>query len=76
MEGAVFAETIPFTETRLYVKNVMANATYYAHNFSQTVQSLKQRLGIVGPRQEDKGTPAADALDLVMSERLSVNGER
>jgi soluble lytic murein transglycosylase len=76
MEGAVFAETIPFTETRLYVKNVMANATYYAHNFSQTVQSLKQRLGMVGPRQEDKGVPAADALDLVMSERLPVNGER
>ena len=76
MEGAVFAETIPFTETRRYVKNVMANATYYAHNFGQTVQSLKQRLGVVGPRQEDKGAPTADALDLVMSERLLVNGER
>ena len=76
MEGAVFAETIPFTETRLYVKNVMANATYYAHSFSQQVQSLRQRLGVVGPRQGDKGAPVADALDLVMSERLSVNGER
>jgi len=76
MEGAVFAETIPFTETRLYVKNVMANATYYAHSFSQQVQSLKLRLGMVGPRQEDKGVPATDALDLVMSERLSVTGER
>ena len=30
VEGAVFAETIPFTETRLYVKNVLSNATYYA----------------------------------------------
>jgi soluble lytic murein transglycosylase len=76
MEGAVFAETIPFTETRLYVKNVMANATYYAHSFSQQVQSLKLRLGMVGPRQEDTGAPATDALDLVMSRRLSVNGER
>ena len=76
MEGAVFAETIPFTETRLYVKNVMANATYYAHSFSQQVQSLKLRLGMVGPRQEDKGAPVADALDLVISEKLSVNGER
>jgi soluble lytic murein transglycosylase len=76
MEGAVFAETIPFTETRLYVKNVMANATYYAHSFSQQVQSLKQRLGVVGPRQGDKGAPVADALDLVISEKLSVNGER
>ena len=76
MEGAVFAETIPFTETRLYVKNVMANATYYAHNFSQQVQSLKQRLGVVGPRQADKEAPVADALDLVMSDRLSVDGQR
>jgi soluble lytic murein transglycosylase len=48
MEGAVFAETIPFTETRIYVKNVMANATYYAHTFSLPLQSLRQRLGIVG----------------------------
>ena len=76
MEGAVFAETIPFTETRLYVKNVMANATYYAHSFSQQVQSLKQRLGMVGPRQEDTGALATDALDLAVSERLLVNGER
>jgi soluble lytic murein transglycosylase len=76
MEGAVFAETIPFTETRLYVKNVMANATYYAHSFSQQVQSLKLRLGTVGPRQEDTEALATDALDLVMSRRLSGDGER
>lgn len=50
MEGAIYAETIPFSETRDYVKQVMANATYYAHNFSRQVQSLKQRLGVVEPR--------------------------
>jgi len=76
MEGAVFAETIPFTETRLYVKNVMANATYYAHNFSQRLQSLKQRLGTVGPLQEGDGAPADDALELVMSDRLSAEADR
>jgi len=76
MEGAAFAETIPFTETRLYVKNVMANATYYAHSFSQRLQSLKQRLGIVGPLQESDGAPDTDALELVMSERLSVGADR
>jgi soluble lytic murein transglycosylase len=76
MEGAVFAETIPFTETRLYVKNVMANATYYAHNFSQQLQSLKQRLGTVGPQSAAEGAPEADALELLMSDRLSGNGER
>jgi soluble lytic murein transglycosylase len=76
MEGAVFAETIPFTETRLYVKNVMANSTYYAHSFSQQLQSLKQRLGMVGPQPTIEGEPEADALGLVMSDRLSGNGER
>ena len=50
IEGAVYAETIPFNETRDYVKKVMSNATYYAHTFGQQVQSLKQRLGIIGPR--------------------------
>ena len=53
MEGAVYAETIPFTETREYVKHVMANTSYYAHAFSQELQSLKRRLGIIGPRQFD-----------------------
>jgi soluble lytic murein transglycosylase len=51
MEGAIFAETIPFNETRDYVKKVMSNASYYAHNFSQQVQSLRQRIGVIGPRQ-------------------------
>jgi len=50
MEGAIFAETIPFTETRVYVKNVMANATNYAALFENKPQSLKARLGQVSPR--------------------------
>ncbi len=49
VEGAIFAETIPFTETRLYVKNVMSNATYYAMMFTGRPQSLKKRLGTVSP---------------------------
>src|SRR5690606_21274169 len=49
VEGAIFAETIPFTETRLYVKNVMSNATYYAMMFTGQPQSLKARLGTVSP---------------------------
>lgn len=48
-EGAIFAETIPFTETRLYVKNVLSNATYYSMVFSGQPQSLKQRLGTINP---------------------------
>lgn len=49
VEGAIFAETIPFTETRLYVKNVLSNAVYYAAMFSSQPQSLKERLGTVAP---------------------------
>lgn len=50
VEGAIFAETIPFSETRGYVKNVMANATWYAAHFDNRPQSLKARLGTVAPR--------------------------
>ncbi len=50
VEGAIFAETIPFSETRGYVKNVLANATWYAAHFENRPQSLKARLGAVAPR--------------------------
>lgn len=50
MEGAIFVETIPFTETRGYVRNVMANATNYAAVFDGKPQSLKARLGTISPR--------------------------
>jgi len=60
IEGAIYAETIPFDETRLYVKQVMANTTYYAHNFSQELQSLKQRLGIIRERDGDEEKPLGD----------------
>ena len=50
MEGAVFAESIPYLETRVYVKNVMANATNYAALFDKKPQSLKARLGRITPR--------------------------
>lgn len=49
VEGAIFAETIPFSETRGYVKNVLANATWYAALFENKPQSLKARLGKVSP---------------------------
>jgi soluble lytic murein transglycosylase len=76
MEGAVFAETIPFTETRLYVKNVMANATYYAHTFSQQLQSLKQRLGTVGPQGGDEAASGTGALGLLMSSDMATDSGR
>ncbi|MCH8617580.1 lytic transglycosylase domain-containing protein [Undibacterium sp. TS12] len=57
VEGAIFAETIPFNETRGYVKNVLSNATYYAALFEKKPQSLKTRLGTVVPKGMTAGDP-------------------
>jgi soluble lytic murein transglycosylase len=50
VEGAIFAETIPFNETRGYVKAVLANANYYSVLNSNKTPSLKQVLGTVSPK--------------------------
>ena len=47
LEGAIYIETIPFTETREYVKKVMNNTLYYARLFHQSSLSLRDRLGTV-----------------------------
>jgi soluble lytic murein transglycosylase len=49
VEGAIFAEAIPFQETRDYVKNVLSNTVYYAALFEGRPQSLKARLGYIAP---------------------------
>lgn len=49
-EGAIFAETIPFNETRTYVKNVLSNANYYSSVMNGQTPSLKQRLGVISPK--------------------------
>lgn len=49
VEGAIFAETIPFGETRDYVKKVMANTVYYAAVLGGRELPLKTRLGMVAP---------------------------
>lgn len=48
VEGAIYAETIPFPETRDYVKKVMSNAVYYALVFNAPHASLKARMGVIG----------------------------
>jgi len=47
IEGAIYIETIPFTETRQYVKKVMANTVYYAALMGGEPRTLKSRLGII-----------------------------
>ncbi|HRP65298.1 MAG TPA: transglycosylase SLT domain-containing protein [Thauera sp.] len=49
LEGAIYAETIPFDETRDYVKKVLANAVVYAAMLEGQPQSLKARLGTIAP---------------------------
>jgi len=50
LEAAIWAENIPFQETRDYVKKVLANTTNYAAVLTGQPQSLKARLGSVGPK--------------------------
>ena len=58
IEGAIFAETIPFGETRDYVKKVMTNTVYYAAVLGTEPTPLKTRLGMVLPRRIPEGVAA------------------
>ena len=50
LEGAVYVESIPFPETRDYVKKVMANAVYYSAVLEKNpAVPLKKRLGVIAP---------------------------
>ncbi len=50
MEAELYIESIPFAETRDYVKKVMTNATHYAQAFGQPQQSLLARIGMIPAR--------------------------
>ncbi len=50
LDGAIWAENIPFSETRDYVKKVAANATLYAAIITGKPQSIRSRIGAVGPK--------------------------
>jgi len=50
LEGAAYVETIPFSETRDYVRKVMSNTMYYARLFGQSFVPLKQRLGLIAAK--------------------------
>ena len=50
LDAAIWAENVPFAETRDYVKKVLANTTNYAAMLTGQPQSLKARLGTIGPR--------------------------
>ncbi len=62
LEPAMWAETIPFTETRDYVKKVLSNAAYYGAILGEeTPVSLRARLGgPIGPRLASTEAPDLD----------------
>ena len=60
VEGAIWAENVPFSETRDYVKKVLANTVNYAAVLTGQPQSLKARLGSVGPRPASEPAPNKD----------------
>jgi soluble lytic murein transglycosylase len=54
MEAAVFVETIPYGETREYVKRVLANTVHYALLYEGSSVPLKQRMGVIPGRAGDE----------------------
>jgi soluble lytic murein transglycosylase len=58
LEGAIYVETIPFNETRDYVKKVFTNAWFYHHRFTGKSASMRELLGTVPGRS---GEPAVAA---------------
>lgn len=53
IEGAIWVETIPFNETRDYVKRVLTNTMLYTRALDRPYVPLTQRLGTVTPRDVD-----------------------
>ncbi len=64
LEGAIYIESIPFTETREYVQKVMSNTIYYTARLGLPVRSLKQRLGTIPAKgsalQDEASTEATE----------------
>jgi soluble lytic murein transglycosylase len=66
LEGAIYVESIPFQETRDYVKRVMTNAMFYRMRFGGEKRSLKDRLGTIPARKvappsvENEAQPSPD----------------
>ncbi|MEQ1526534.1 MAG: transglycosylase SLT domain-containing protein [Gallionella sp.] len=60
LEGAIYAESIPFDETRDYVKKVMSNTLYYAYQFGAAPRSLKQRMGVIAGKSVENQQPVPD----------------
>ena len=61
LQGAIYAESIPFNETRDYVKKVMLNKWYYGHLIHGKSPPLSQLIGIVPGKLSVGGSASASA---------------
>ena len=64
LEGAVYAETIPFNETRDYVKKVFTNAWYYRNRLTGKTVSFRELLGTVPGKRGESADAALAASQL------------
>ena len=64
LEGAIYAECIPFNETRDYVKKVMTNAWFYARRLGTGKPSLKELMGTVPARGDTRANNPIAAIAL------------
>jgi soluble lytic murein transglycosylase len=62
IEGAIYVETIPFNETRDYVKQVFTNLWFYSHRLTGQAPSLRQVVGTVPGRNGDGAESALAAV--------------
>lgn len=62
LEGAIYIETIPFDETRDYVKKVMSNTLYYSKLFGKPPESMKSRLGFIESKSGRDAQAEADEM--------------
>ncbi|MGE5615974.1 MAG: transglycosylase SLT domain-containing protein, partial [Bacillota bacterium] len=53
LEGAIYVETIPFNETRDYVKKVVTNVWFYTNRLKGQAPALRQILGTIPGRAND-----------------------
>lgn len=60
LEAAIWIENIPFNETRDYVKKVLSNTTNYAALITGQPQSIKARLGRIGPLDSNASDASTD----------------
>ncbi len=50
VEAAIFIETIPYTETRGYVQNVLANTVEYSQTGAEPINNLTEWIGVISPK--------------------------